>query len=134
MKLVDLKNLKQEDNIYKKILNELKIKGLNDIDLIYKKSSTIDYLDIFLDVTDLIEKNKNLFKNLTQEQYENILIICVDEIFEHNDIDISEEQLEKILKLLKNNLLVQKLSSWLWEQAKNAIVFIKSKLYVNGCC
>jgi hypothetical protein len=103
MKLVELKALKEE-TIYKRVLNELKIKGLDK--LYIKRTESIDYLDIILAVVNFLEKNKKLLKNVTQDQFENIIVIIVNEILEEMEIDMSEKQIEKIMELLKIWLLV----------------------------
>jgi hypothetical protein len=56
MKLIELKALR-EDKIYKKILDELKIRGLEN--LYIKKTKTVDYLDIILAVIDFLEINNS---------------------------------------------------------------------------
>jgi hypothetical protein len=122
MKLIELKILK-EDAVYKRILDELKVKGLDK--LYIKKSETIDYLDIVLSVVNFLEINKKLLKNIKSENFENIVIIIIDEILEQINIDVPEEQIEKIIQLLKNTLLVKKVSKYLISK------FIK---FNNKCC
>ena len=122
MKLIELKALKEE-TIYKRVLNELKVKGLDK--LYIKKTETVDYLDIILAVINFLEKNKNILKNFTHEQFENIVVIVIDEILEEMKIDLHEEQIEKIIELLKNSLLVKKVSKYLID---------KFKIVFNKCC
>ena len=110
MKLVELKILKK-DTVYRRILHELKLNGLDEIYI--KKTDTIDFLDIILSVIDFLENNKNILKRINSDQYENIVIIIIDEIFEELGYQTNEEQIEKIMKLLKNSLLVQKVSKYL---------------------
>jgi uncharacterized protein YciU (UPF0263 family) len=130
MKLVELKVLKEE-SIYKRIIDELKIKGLDK--LYIKTTDTIDYLDIILIVLDFLEKNKKVLKNVTQDQFENITIIVIDEILEEMKINITEQQIEKIMELLKNSLLVRKVSNYLVVKFK--IIFKNfKKLIKNKCC
>tara|TARA_A100001015_G_C14830882_1_gene648522 strand:+ start:332 stop:718 length:387 start_codon:yes stop_codon:yes gene_type:complete len=104
MKLVDLKILKNE-TLYKRLLNELKLVGLDS--LYIKRTEQIDYLDIIVNAIDFLTINKKILKKLTDEQYENMVIIIIDEIFEKIGFETTDEQIEKILKLLKNSLLVQ---------------------------
>ena len=54
MKLTELKALKEE-TIYKRILEELKVKGLDK--LYIKKPESIDYLDIILSTVNLVYSN-----------------------------------------------------------------------------
>ena len=130
MKLVELKALKEE-TVYKRVLNELKVKGLDK--LYIKRTESIDYLDIILAVVNFLEKNKKVLKNVTQDQFENIVVIVIDEILEEMEIDMSEEQIEKIIELLKNSLLVKKVSKYLIDKFKIAYNNIKNFIN-NKCC
>ena len=129
MKLVELKALKEE-TVYKRVLEELKVKGLDK--LYIKRTETVDYLDIILAVVNFLEKNKKVLKNVTQDQFENIVVIVIDEILEEMEIDTSEEQIEKIMELLKNSLLVKKVSKYLIDKFK--IVYGKIKNFINHKC
>lgn len=125
MKLVEVKALKENVN-YQKIIKELKLKGLDK--LYIRKTESIDYFDIILSVITFVECNKKTIKKLNTQTLENIVIILIDEILEQSEINVSEEQLEKILSLLKNSLLVQKTSKFLIRKAKELYVVLKSKL------
>ena len=129
MKLVELKALKEE-TVYKRVLNELKVKGLDK--LYIKRTEVVDYLDIILAVINFLENNKKILKNVTQEQFENIVVIVIDEILEEMEIDTSEEQIEKIMELLKNSLLVKKVSKYLIDKFKN--IYSKIKNFINNKC
>ena len=125
MKLVEVKALKENDN-YQKIIKELKLKGLDK--LYIQKTDAIDYFDIILGVLNFVECNKKTIKKLNSETLENIVIILIDEILEQSEINVSEEQIEKILSLLKNSLLVQKTSKFLIRKAKELYILLKRKL------
>lgn len=129
MKLVELKALKEE-TVYKRVLEELKVKGLDK--LYIKRTKTVDYLDIILAVINFLQKNKKVLKNVTQDQFENIVVIVIDEILEEMEIDMSEEQIEKIMELLKNSLLVKKVSKYLINTFK--IVYNNIKSFINNKC
>lgn len=129
MRLVELKVLKQE-NVYKRVLDELKVKGLDK--LYIKRTESIDYLDIILAVVNFLEKNKKVLKNVTEDQFENIVVIVIDEILEEMKIDMSKEQIEKIIELLKNSLLVKKVSKYLINKFKN--IYGKTKNFINNKC
>lgn len=129
MKLVELKALKEE-TVYKKVLKELKVKGLDK--LYINRTETVDYLDIILAVINFLEKNKKVLKNVTQDQFENIVVIVIDEILEEMKIDTTEEQIEKIIELLKNSLLVKKVSKYLIDKFK--IVYNNIKNFINNKC
>jgi len=129
MKLVELKALKEE-TVYKRVLDELKVKGLYK--LYIKRTESIDYLDIILAVINFLEKNKKVLKNVTQDQFENIIVIVIDEILEEMKIDMSEEQIEKIMELLKNSLLVKKVSKYLIDKFK--VIYNNIKNFINNKC
>ena len=126
MKLVEIRQLKDND-MFKKIIAELNVKGLNN--LYFKKSEKIDYLDIIISITDFLEQNKNIFKKLNKENYENLFIIILVQVLEDIDIETNEEQLEKVIRLLKNSLLVQKVSNVIFN--KLSILFKKLNVF---CC
>lgn len=125
MKLVELKVLK-EDTVYKRVLEELKIKGLDT--LYIKKVDYVDYLDIILAVLNFIDINKNILTDFTEDEFENIVIIVIDEILEEMNINLSETQLEKIVELLKNSVLVKKASNYLIDLFKKIYNNIKLNL------
>ena len=118
MKIAELKILKEE-TIYKRVLDELKVKGLDKLHI--RMQEQIDYLDIILSVINFLQLNKKILKNLNKEQYENIIVIIIDEILESMNINVEEEQIEKVMNLLKNTLLVEKLSKYLFEKVKNIL-------------
>ena len=118
MKISELKILKEE-TIYKRVLDELKVKGLDKLH--FRKEEQIDYLDIILSVIDFLQINKKILKKLNEEQYENIVVIIVDEILESMNINVAEEQIQKVIHLLKNTLLVQKFSKYLYKKVKNML-------------
>lgn len=126
MKLVEIKQLKESD-LFKKIIAELNVKGLDKIYV--KKTKTVDYLDIIIAITNFLESNKNVFKKLNKDNYENLILIVLVEILEEVDIETNEEQLEKIITLLKNSLLVQRASNFVIAQLK---VFY-NYLRINCC-
>jgi len=128
MKLVDIKELKK-DSIYRRILDEIKVKGLNKVYI--KTTDQVDYLDLIVNVIEFIDANKSVLKNLKEEQYENLVVIVIDELLEDIGIDADEEQIEKILKLLKNSLLVNKVTKLLIDKLKDFWKFIKLYLMCN---
>jgi hypothetical protein len=116
MKLVELKVLKN-DTVYKRILDELRLKGLKNVYI--ATSENVDILDIILALVEFLDKNKNIVKKLNSDMFENIVVICIDEILESIGLDIiSEEQIEKIIKLLKNSILIQKVSKSVMKKFK----------------
>ncbi len=126
MKLVEIKQLKEND-LFKKIIAELNVKGLDKISI--KRIESVDYLDIIIAITNFLELNKNVFKKLNKDNYENLVLIVLVEILEEIDIDTNEEQLEKIIILLKNSLLVQKASNFIIEKVKVFYKYLRT-----NCC
>lgn len=116
MKKDQIKILKEEP-YYLKILNELKVKGFDNLLII--NNEPINYLDLVLNVLDFLETNKKIVKKTNSEQFENIVIILIDELLDKYSIDISEDQIEKVIKLLKNSMFVKKTSKFLINKIKN---------------
>ena len=114
MKLTEIKLLK-DDELFARLLAELKVKGLNNVYI--KRQEEIDYFDVAISIIDFLQDNKEIFKNLTQENYEKLVVICLDEALEEIGIigEVEEKHIERVLKLLKNNLLVQEFSGKLWD-------------------
>lgn len=114
MKLTEIKLLK-DDELFSRLLTELKVKGLNNVYI--KRQEEIDYFDVAISIIDFLQDNKEIFKNLTQENYEKLVVICLDEALEEIGIigEVEEKHIERVLKLLKNNLLVQEFSGKLWD-------------------
>ena len=114
MKLTEIKLLK-DDELFARLLSELKVKGLNNVYI--KRQEEIDYFDVAISIIDFLQDNKEIFKNLTQENYEKLVVICLDEALEEIGImgEVEEKHIERVLKLLKNNLLVQEFSGKLWD-------------------
>ena len=109
MKLTEIKLLK-DDELFSRLLTELKVKGLNNVYI--KRQEEIDYFDVAISIIDFLQDNKEIFKNLTQENYEKLVVICLDEALEEIGIigEVEEKHIERVLKLLKNNLLVHEFS------------------------
>jgi len=74
------------------------------------------------------KKNKKVFNNFSQDTFEKILILSVDEIFKINKIDIREEDLNAILSLLQDSFLIKNLALALKD------LFIKVYYSSIGCC
>ena len=125
----DLKDLSNNGN-FKKLLDELKVKGLDDILSI--QFETKNYMKIFLKVIIFFDNNKKCFKNIDSETKEDILILCIDEILERNGIDIDEEEIEENLQLLKSSFIVQEGLEFLYDILssffKNVYSWIKLKM------
>ena len=100
----ELKALSENEN-FKKVLDELKVKGLNS--LFTSKIESNNYIGIFIKVLLFFDNNKNIFKNVDSETKEDILVLCIDEILERNGIFIDETEIEQNLQLLKNSFIVQ---------------------------
>ena len=124
MNLVAVRNLK-EDTFYKKIISELKIKGIDK--LYIKKSESVDYFDIIISVITFVESNKNIIKKIKSEQLENIILILIDEVLEESNIKLSDDQIDKILQLLKNSLLIKKTTTFIYKNLVSLINKIKLK-------
>jgi len=85
------------------VIDKLKLKGLNDIYII--ENNSIDYLDTTLAILDFLVINKEVYKNLEEYKYEHLILLCLNYIIEKENLKLDNFQLNKILKLLKNNYL-----------------------------
>jgi transcription initiation factor IIE alpha subunit len=74
-------------------------------------------------VINFVQENKKVLKKLTPEQQEDIIVIIIDEMLEKMGIEVNEEQIEKILLLLKNSLLVQNVINYLIRKTKKLFTF-----------
>ena len=124
----DLKELSNNEN-FKKLLDELKVKGLDD--LLKIKLDSKNYIKLFLKVIIFFDNNKNCFKNIDSETKEDILILCIDEILDRNGIDIDEEEIEENLQLLKSSFIVQEGFEFIYDILssffRNVYSWVKSK-------
>jgi hypothetical protein len=94
---------------YFKILEQLKIKGLLPlVQDILNEDREINYILLTVKVIDFLQQNKKIFKSFTQNTFENILLISIDEILRVHDIPLKEEELELIMTLLRNSFLIKK--------------------------
>ena len=128
----DLKELSNNEN-FKKLLDELKVKGLDD--LLKIKLDSKNYIKLFLKVIIFFDNNKNCFKNIDSETKEDILILCIDEILDRNGIDIDEEEIEENLQLLKSSFIVQEGFEFIYDILssffRNVYSWVKSKFKKN---
>ena len=128
----DLKEISNNEN-FKKLLDELKVKGLDDILSIRLDSK--NYMKLFLKVIIFFDNNKNCFKNIDSETKEDILILCIDEILDRNGIDIDEEEIEENLQLLKSSFIVQEGFEFIYDILSsffiNVYSWVKSKFKKN---
>lgn len=95
--------------IEQKILSKLKEAGLKETIKVIKKNQNIDYLNLILEITSFIEKNHKIVKNLTQEQRENVILLCIQEVFDELEDLIDNDEVDKILLLLKNSMMTKRL-------------------------
>ena len=112
MKLLDIKEFKK-DELLGRLLTELNLRGLNRVYI--KTSDTVNIFDVIFSIIEFLDNNRDVFSKLKPDLYDKFVAICIDEVLEGIGIDeeIEEEHIEKVIKLLKNNILVQKSTNWL---------------------
>ena len=114
--------LKSKD-YYTKLLNNLIINGLYDI----APDKSVNYINLVLNLLDFLKKNKKYIKNFKSKDFENIIILCVDEILTNKlNIELDDEELRNIILLVKDSYLI-----------KNLITYFKDlylKLYYKYRC
>lgn len=94
---------------YAKVLSELKLQGLLTIvQDIMNEDREINYISLTIRVIEFLQKNKKIFRSFTQDKFEKILLISIDEILRSNDISLREEDIELIMTLLRNSFLIKK--------------------------
>lgn len=125
MKLIELKALKN-DKLLGRLLFELNLRGLKNIYI--KTTDNVNIFDIIFSIIEFLDMNRDVFKKLKPDLYDKFIAICIDEVLETIGIDeeIEEEHIEKVIKLLKNNILVQKSTNWLIRKIKNGCSCSKS--------
>ena len=112
----ELKKISKNEN-FKKILDELNVKGLDTV--LNIKMESDNYVILFVNVLAFFDSNKNIFKKVDAETKEDILVLCIDEILERNGIDIDESVIEQNLRLLKNTYIIQEASAFLYDILKS---------------
>lgn len=114
--------LKNKD-YYTKLLNNLIINGLYDI----APDKNVNYITLVINLLDFLKKNKKYIKNFKSKDFENIIILCVDEILTNKlNIELDDEELRNIILLVKDSYLI-----------KNLITYFKDlylKLYYKYRC
>ena len=114
--------LKNKD-YYTKLLNNLIINGLYDI----APDKSVNYITLVINLLDFLKKNKKYIKNSKSKDFENIIILCVDEILTNKlNIELDDEELRNIILLVKDSYLI-----------KNLITYFKDlylKLYYKYRC
>jgi hypothetical protein len=99
-------NALRNKDYYIKLLNRLRHNGLYEIFI----DEDLDYPKIVLKVIEFLNVNKKYIKNFQSKDFENIVILCIDEILTKKyNVDVDYEKLEIILDLVKNSYLIKTL-------------------------
>ena len=107
---------------YTKLLDILILNGLLDIVTKEAEDNKINYPVLVINVIDFLVSNKKLYKNFTQDTFEKILILSIDEILSKKfEVEIEEEELFIVLKLVKN--------SWIFKSTVRTIKDFFIRLY-----
>ena len=118
----------REKVYYVKVLEKLKLLGLIPLvgDLI--ENNDVNYVILTLRIISFLKKNKHVFKNFSQDTFEKILILSIDEILVANNIDVKEEHLEPVFSLLRDSFLIRDLSKLLKD------FLLKTYYSMKKCC
>jgi hypothetical protein len=100
----------REKVYYVKVLEKLKLLGLIPLVEDLFEANQVNYAILTLRIISFLKKNKKVFRNFTQDTFEKILILSVDEVFKKNNVQVNEEDLELILGLLQNSFLIKQIS------------------------
>lgn len=112
---------------YVRLVEILVVNGLLDIFEEEIKDGKIDYLPLIINLLDFLNKNRKHYVNFSSDKFENIIILSIDEVLNKKfKIDLDEEQLKMVLKLVHNSYLF-----------KTTITYLKDfliKTYYNFKC
>jgi len=124
-----IKQLKSKD-YYVRLIEILVVNGLLDIFEEEVKDGKIDYLSFTINLLEFLDKNSKHYKNFSSDKFENIIILSTYEILTKKfNIDIDEEQLQKVLKLVKNSYLFKTFLI----SAKDFLIKIYYKFKCKSC-
>lgn len=99
-------NKLRNKDYYIKLLNRLRHNGLYEI----LTDEDLDYPKLVLKVIEFLNVNKKYIKNFQSKDFENIIILCIDEILTKKyNVDVDYEKLEIVLNLVKNSYLIKTL-------------------------
>ncbi len=115
---------------YVKLLDILVINGLLDIIEDELKDNKINYIDLVIKVINFLEKNKRYYLNFSSNRFDRIIILCIDEILSQKfKIDLDSEELESIIKLLRNNYLIRNFLNYI----KDSFINLYYTIRCNKC-
>jgi len=115
---------------YIKLLNILVLNGLLDIIEYELKDDRVNYIELTLNIVEFLNKNKKHYTRFSSEKFHKIIILCADEILTKKfKIDLDSEQLESILKLLKNSYLIK----MVYYRIRDFFVNVYNGIKCNNC-
>lgn len=115
---------------YVRLLEILVVNGLLDIFEEEIKDGKIDYLPLIINLLDFLNKNKKHYINFSSDKFENIIILSIDEVLNKKfKIDLDEEQLKMVLKLVHNSYLFKTTITYL----KDFLIKIYYKFKCKSC-
>ena len=128
MRLSEIKALR-EDELLGRILTELKIQGLGDVYI--QTTDDVDFLELGVSVMQFLDSNKHKVGSLSADQYERLIVICLDELFEKIPIleGVEEEQIARLISLLRNTQVVHTFV----ERAFRRLLTCGCKSRINNC-
>jgi len=118
----------REKRYYVKVLDQLKLLGLSAlVEDLFVEQAPVNYVVLSLRIIAFLQKNKKVFRNFTQDTFEKILLLSIDEVLKQNKVDVKEEELELILQLLQNSFLIQQVSVFVKDLLIKIYYCIKKK-------
>jgi hypothetical protein len=97
-KILEMRN----KDYYIKLLSNFKNNGLYDV----ITEPDIDYSLLVINLLHFLKKNKKYIKNFRSKDFENILVLCIDEILTKKfNVDVDHEKLNVVILLVKNSYL-----------------------------
>tara|TARA_B110000971_G_scaffold221833_1_gene270887 strand:+ start:1233 stop:1655 length:423 start_codon:yes stop_codon:yes gene_type:complete len=116
----------RDKDYYIQLLSRLRNNGLYDI----SEKAEVDYSQLVIKLLEFLHQNKKYIKNFQSKDFENIILLCIDEILTKKlSIEIDHEKLDIILSLLKNSYLFKTT----FIRVKDAALKVYYKYRCNFC-
>lgn len=124
-----IKHLRTKE-YYVRLIEILVLNGLLDIFEEEVKDGKINYINFTVNLLEFLKTNSKYYRNFSSDKFENIIILSVDEILTKKfKIDLDEEQLELVLKLVRNSYLFKSLFIYV----KDFFIKIYYKIKFKSC-
>jgi len=116
---------------YVKVLGQLKLLGLQDlVEDLFNEQTPLNYVILSIRIISFLQENRKVFSNFTQNTFEKILLLSIDEVVKAHNLEIKPEELELIMQLLGNTFLIRKFSLYF----KDVLMKVYYSVKNAKCC